>query len=821
MPRPTDWNAIGLDGDPTPGDPDQIRTLSTELNHLGSEARRISTAIDAVMNTAGDSVFVGEAANALRDKVNDRLRGHIEDVAQSFETAASALTTWADKLVDLQSRADGALNSGRGLSEDDSNRDTYASTARQAGTEHGEGAAAAAGSISGVSDIQLPISKCQLFWEAFQWLAIILIVPALIFGGPIALLALGVNLTLFIKTIVDFANGDASFLDLFLAGLGILAPTTKALPIFQIIKGVATSAFAKGFANIARGTFQALRNLFTNGFRPTTLLLGLKDLVRLGSTWVYKGGLWVLDGIHNLPNIISKGVDSVSLTIVQGFKAIPGFVRGLPETLSRGWQTTKEWVGKEFGGTKWLRIFLPVDAAEIGEYGFARALRISLFDRGVLGQHVFGAPITSSIGRTISSVPVDPRTVDALVDMPRIQLNEVRFGAGSGQSSIRNLDLNIPSTHLDVTSTLRPPSLNLGDVGAIAHRGNFGVQAGRTVDALVDMPHVQLSNVHVGNFGSLGGRSEQLGVSVGATPTITTASGLHVPASAGVPGATHGITNTPVTAVSGGAHTTLTGLSGTPHTVTAAGDVLAPGGAHGSTHAPGTSILTGTHSSPPPVAATLGDLSTPGSPTPGTLHSALTGNPGVGTVHAPGTPGLGTVHTTLTGTPGTNVAHTALNSTPAPGAPHDVTAPNSLLTGPTTVTHPSTTGIGHGGPGSVDTHVSAFDLLAGGGHRTPDSPVAPGTGSTLADRTTSALHANQTRLHLDELVHQPGSPRPGTPPEQLPHGSPNPAPGTPDRLTVNPAAPDRPTVNPAAPDRLTVNTTTPDRLTATPAPHDR
>ncbi|MFF7981134.1 hypothetical protein ACFZDK_18710 [Streptomyces sp. NPDC007901] len=821
MPRPTDWNAIGLDSDPTPGDPDQIRTLSTELNHLGSEARRISTAIDAVMNTAGDSVFVGEAANALRDKVNDRLRGHIEDVAQSFETAASALTTWADKLVDLQSRADGALNSGRGLSEDDPNRDTYASTARQAGTEHGEGAAAAAGSISGVSDIQLPISKCQLFWEAFQWLAIILIVPALIFGGPIALLALGVNLTLFIKTIVDFANGDASFLDLFLAGLGILAPTTKALPIFQIIKGVGTTAFAKGFANIARGTFQALRNLFTNGFRPTTLLLGLKDLVRLGSTWVYKGGLWVLDGIHNLPNIISKGVDSVSLTIVQGFKAIPGFVRGLPETFSRGWQTTKEWVGKEFGGTKWLRIFLPVDAAEIGEYGFARALRISLFDRGVLGQHVFGAPITSTIGRTISSVPVDPRTVDALVDMPRIQLNEVRFGAGSGQSSIRNLDLNIPSTHLDVTSTLRPPTLNLGDVGAIAHRGNFGVQAGRTVDALVDMPHVQLSNVHVGNFGSLGGRSDQLGVSVGATPTITTASGLHVPASAGVPGATHGITNTPVTAVSGGAHTTLTGLPGTPHTVTAAGDVLTPGGAHNGTHAPGTSILTGTHSSPPPVAATLGDLSTPGTPTPGTLHSALTGNPGVGTVHAPGTPGLGTVHTTLTGTPGTNVAHTALNSTPSPGAPHDVTAPNSLLTGPTTVAHPSPTGIGHTGPGSVDAHVSAFDLLAGGGHRTPDSPVTPGTGSALADRTTSALHANQTRLHLDELVHQPGSPRPGTPPEQLPHGSPNPAPGTPDRLTVNPATPDRPTVRPAAPDRLTVNTTTPDRLTATPAPHDR
>ncbi|MEU9346956.1 hypothetical protein AB0D74_37705 [Streptomyces sp. NPDC048278] len=806
MPRPTDWNAIGLDSDPTPGEPDQIRTLSTELNHLGSEARRISTAIDAVMNTAGDSVFVGEAADALRGKVNDRLRGHIEDVAQSFESAATALSTWADKLVDLQSRADGALNSGRGLSEDDPDRETYASTARQAGTEHGEGASAAAGSISGVSDIQLPISECQIFWEAFQWLAIILIIPALIFGGPIALLALGVNLTLFIKTIVDFANGNASFLDLFLAGLGILAPTTKALPIFQIIKGVATSAFAKGFANIARGTFQALRNLFTNGFRPTTLLLGLKDLVRLGSTWVYKGGLWVLDGIHNLPNIISHGVDSLSLTVVQGFKAIPGFVRGLPETLSRGWQTTKEWVGQEFGGTKWLRILLPVDAAEIGEYGFARALRISLFDRGVLGRHVFGAPITSGIGRTISSVPVDPRTVDALVDMPRIQLNEVRFGAGSGQSSIRNLDLNIPSTHLDVTSTLRPPSLNLGDVGAIAHRGNFGVHAARTVDALVDMPHVQLGNVRVENFGALGGHAE-LGVSAGATPTITTASGLHVPASAGVPGATHGITGTPVTAVSGGAHTTLTGLPPTPANLTSHADVLLPGGAHNATQVPGSTVLTGTHSAPPPVAATLGDLPT-ANPTAGTLHSAFTGTPGVGAVHAPGTPGIGAAHTTLTGTPGTGIAHTALDSAPAPGAPHDVTAPHSLLTGPTTVAHPSPTGLGHGGPGHVDTGVSAFDLLAGTRHNTPHSPVAPGTGNALADRTTSALHANQTRLHLDELLHQPGSPRPGGPAERLPHGSPSPAPGTPDRLTITPASPDRLTTSPANPitsDRLTVD----------------
>ncbi|MFJ3231102.1 hypothetical protein [Streptomyces sp. NPDC086787] len=783
MARPTDWNAIGLDADPTPGDPDQIRTLATELNNLGTSAREISTAIDAVMNTAGDSVFVGQAADALRGKVDDRLRGHIEDVASSFETAATALTGWADKLTELQQRADGALSSGRGLSEDDPQRETYASTARQAGTEHGEGASSAAGSVRGVSHIQLPISKCQIFWEAFQWLAIILIVPALLLGGPIALLAFGVNLTLFIKTVVDFANGDAKFLDLFLAGLGILAPTTRALPIFQIIKGVGRTAFARGFANVARGTFQALRSLFTNGFRPTTLLFGLRDLVRLSGTWIRRGGLWVLNGLHNLPGVIGRGLNSAGLTIVQGFRGIPAFVRGLPQQLSRGWQATTKFMGEQFGGTKWLRLFLPVDAAEIGQYGLRGALRIGFVERGVFGQHVFGAPLTGALGRSVSAIPVDPRTVDALVDLPRTALSDLRVQIGAGgHNGLRSFD--VPAANLDVVSAIRPPSLHLGDVGSIAHRGNFGVHAARTVDALVDMPRAQLGSVRAEGFGALPGRADQLGVSVGGTPTVMTPSGLHVPASAGVPGSAHGLTNAPASTVPGGVHGALTGTAPAPNTLASATDVLLPGGAHNSTHAPGT-VLTGTQASPPPVSSALGNVSAPGTTSPGTLHAALTGTPGVGTVHTPGTSGIGGTHATPTGAPHSATGHGTPPS-PTTASPHGVTAPHSLLTGSPTGAHPTTTGAGGG--------VSALDLLAGGGRSTPDSPVTAGTGATFADRTSNALTANQTRLHLDELLHSPGSPRTGTPSHQLSHASsppsPSPAPPTPDRLTANPTAHD-------------------------------
>jgi hypothetical protein len=115
MPRPGDWDALGLSGDPTPGDPDTIAQLVEIFNHLGGKARDIYNAIETVMNTADDSVFSGATAEALRGKVDNRLRGHVEDVAWAFESSAAALRDWQAVVVEQQSRADAALTAGRGL----------------------------------------------------------------------------------------------------------------------------------------------------------------------------------------------------------------------------------------------------------------------------------------------------------------------------------------------------------------------------------------------------------------------------------------------------------------------------------------------------------------------------------------------------------------------------------------------------------------------------------------------------------------------------------------------------------------------------------
>ena len=66
MPRPGDWDAIGLGGDPTPGEPETIGQLADVLQKVGGKAREIMTAVDSVMTKTDDSVYVGATADALR-----------------------------------------------------------------------------------------------------------------------------------------------------------------------------------------------------------------------------------------------------------------------------------------------------------------------------------------------------------------------------------------------------------------------------------------------------------------------------------------------------------------------------------------------------------------------------------------------------------------------------------------------------------------------------------------------------------------------------------------------------------------------------------
>ncbi|MGW7682572.1 actin cross-linking domain-containing toxin [Kribbella sp. NPDC054772] len=508
MPRPTDWDAIGLGSDPTPGEPETIGQLAEVLQKLGGKARDIFNAIQSVMNTNNDSVFVGQAADALRGKVDDRLRGHVEDVANAFETSAQALRDWRGVVEEQQRKADAALAAGRGLKEDDPERDTQKGIAEQAGKDQSDQASTYSGRINGVSDIQLPISSCEAFWEAFKWLAIILIIPALIFGGPIALLALGVNLALFIKTIVDVANGDASFLDLFLAGLGLIAPTTKALPIFSIIKGIASGigAGVKGVAN-------AFRNIFSKDFLFKAMT-GLKGLPFIATLSIKETGLFVVSNIRNFGISVGNfgaNFGKISLgalgkfgtaftqlpaTIVSGFSA-------LGKGIATVWNGSKQFISAHFGGLQWTRLILPVAADEIRAFkalgmtdfqAFTQALKVGVFGRGIAGQHVFGLPMVSALGHTVSAIPINT---------PKLSF------MGNVKSFFDGM--------------MKPPPLE-----PAVHVNGFGlsIESGFTAGKAFQDLHMPPMNEFNGNI---------IGQSVNP-PTVVTPGGVHLPATAGTNG---------------------------------------------------------------------------------------------------------------------------------------------------------------------------------------------------------------------------------------------------------------------------------------------
>ncbi|MGI5248104.1 hypothetical protein [Actinacidiphila glaucinigra] len=751
MPRPSDWNVLGLHGDPTPGDPVQIRLLVDDLVKIGTQARSIAQAIDQVMNTADSSVFAGKTADALRGKVDERLRNHIHDVADSFWEVSQNLSAWANHIEDAQRQADGALSAARGLAKDDPQVEVHRQTAQNAGTHLADVGNTTANAIRNASDIRLPISDCQVFWEMFQILAIILIVPALIFGGPVALLALGVNMTLFVKAAIDFARGDIGFLDLFLAGLGIIAPTTKALPIFAI-GGLLKSGF-KAVLQWGRNGFLSLKDL-VNGFRFATVFTSLRDVARISLSWVRQGGLWVMQNFHNVPALAGSVFVKGGLVVVQGVRSIPVVVRGWGSAVRAGapgaWQNfrifAQETWSSQMAGGKWTRLILPVTHTDIAEYGLKGALRMGFWDRGVMGRGVWDLPVGGTIAHTASAVPMGPHGATPHLDlghtginMARMDLENVRFGNfADTHTSVRPSSFSVaPVSTVDLTGlrvgTVNPVAVH--GANAVFDNSTAGFRAVRHMDDVVDIAGTQMSRMRIDAMDAAPGQmSGGLGVSAAAPGGhVTHSSGLYVPGSAGTPVVHEGVDVAALVAKGNGGNLLAQGPTGV---------LTAPPGGTGAVH----TALTGV---PAPAPGATG------------LHDLLA---------APGAPGAGT-----------GAAHTALTGVPAPPSGAGV---HDLLAAPggTGGAHGPLTGVPGHQKGTGAAGGSAFDLLSGGAKGTPNNPVPAHIGSDLGDNIAGAARANQAHMALDEIVRPAGSGRPGSVatdavPGSTPHGVP--APGLP------------------------------------------
>ncbi|WP_399083691.1 hypothetical protein ACGH2B_03155 [Streptomyces sp. BBFR2] len=843
MPRETDWSALGLDSDPTPGDAAKIREVIASQQDLVDLADKIDDGLTEVKNTT-DGAFVGKTGDALREVIDGKLRNFVSTFREAQEDVQSALRTYKAVMEEQQGRADAALQQAKELSEDDEDgRDSLKSTAKDAGDIQKEASATAASAVRAARDkIASPIDACDEIMKALSWLAIILIIPAIIFGGPVALFAVALNVAIFIKTAVDFANGDASALDLLLAGLGMIAPSTKGLNVMKALKGL-RGLGAKGIGGI-KTAFTSFKNVFTGRNilnMSFHLFFGTKDFARGAASWSRGlNGLWTHTPFSKIPGFggrIFTGMNG-SFHIVTPFKALPFMlpagINGLHIAGAlayggmKGIGNAAKWIGSGLvaggksvinglSGFKALRLILPVDAAEIQALGIGKALRIGFIDRGVFGKYRFGAvgaggrllggagPINHLVGAGgggIPSVHIDP-----IGDLAVMRTGNFA-GPGSFSPSL--------STHGVVT----PPSMHFdGSMGGLStpHLSMPSLQGmGEGLHGGISMPSIQ------GIGGGLHG-----GISMPSVQGI--GGGLHggisMPSLQGV-GGLHGGLNLPSMQGLGGIDSSLGGLSNLGHSgmlgdLPTAGPVshLSPQGGLSGVTAPGGVSGLGSHGLGSVAgghfnfSGNLGDLGNISSgariadvpalrsfdlPAPSTAapHGSGAGLVDLGHVEAPGVPAAGTfdLHTGSL-TPGSmpTVGHLDV---PATGAHTPVSTPSvGRIDLPATGTaapgvtapggvHLPATGSVTPGPvqGLVHTDVPGAAVNAGAG-KIADVGAGRGLGSGVdvsgITPPTAVTHGITPPTVTTHGITPPASATHGiTPPGTVTHGVDVPATGT-------------------------------------------
>ncbi|MFK8846043.1 hypothetical protein [Streptomyces sp. Ac-502] len=347
------------------------------MRDLATHAGTINNGLKALQQTAGDGQrFIGKTADQLRDMVDDHLHNFVGHVSDSFNQAEAALRKYATAVTDAQADADAALTAAQGLDKDDPQLQTHKDRADDAQSALSTAASTLDKSLTSAGSLMVqPVSDCDLFWEAFQWLTIILSVIAIFTGGVLAILAWGMNAVLLIKTIVDFSQGKASGLELGLAFLGVLFPTTKALPVGSILKGLGSvlkggvEGIAGAGKNIIKeiGHFSSLHNMPKIVVAP--IVLGIHAAPAFN----------VVNGVKGLGNFAKGGWESLAGTVVKDWAKFTGHIDG-------NWGKVGAYAKINFErlGRAGIATVVPLDFTEMGVLGFGGAARLAFAER-VLG----------------------------------------------------------------------------------------------------------------------------------------------------------------------------------------------------------------------------------------------------------------------------------------------------------------------------------------------------------------------------------------------------------------------------------------------------
>jgi hypothetical protein len=104
------WEPLGLDSDPVPGDPAQI---SQEAQHLASVAAEITSQVAALRKIGSDGTEVGAHADKIRSQANS-LADQLDKLVGRYTKVSAALSGWVPELEQAQAMSIQALNQAEG-----------------------------------------------------------------------------------------------------------------------------------------------------------------------------------------------------------------------------------------------------------------------------------------------------------------------------------------------------------------------------------------------------------------------------------------------------------------------------------------------------------------------------------------------------------------------------------------------------------------------------------------------------------------------------------------------------------------------------------
>ncbi|WP_329538401.1 hypothetical protein OG568_59960 (plasmid) [Streptomyces sp. NBC_01450] len=102
-----DFHLVGLDRDPTPGDPELIRDIVNRYRDIGDAAQ---TALGILKKDGTISQGRGSAMDKLREKIGDDLPDKLNKTATSYHDAAQAYTDYIPRLQEAQDTFDRAVD---------------------------------------------------------------------------------------------------------------------------------------------------------------------------------------------------------------------------------------------------------------------------------------------------------------------------------------------------------------------------------------------------------------------------------------------------------------------------------------------------------------------------------------------------------------------------------------------------------------------------------------------------------------------------------------------------------------------------------------